>query len=434
MTCVDVRPKVDAGESGVPPSGGARVGEGRYRRSVLRIVALVERLRRWPSLVVNAVLVLVLIVPAMVEALYPTHGYNSPTVLSVALSLLTVAPLLVQDRYPVTVLAVTMLSYAGLILGDYNIDSVISFGWVIALYTVAERRPLAWSLPCLLLGEVLLSTSIMVLAQTGREDVRLDHYLVILAVPILAWGTGLAYRRLREYATQLEGLTHTLRAEQAARAERAVLQERSRIARELHDVVAHHVGAIAMQANAAKLTVRGQPELAESSLDFIYSTSRDAMAEMRRLIGILHSGDTGDDGLAPAPTLSDVGSLAALAADAGLPTELETVGEARQLPPALELSAYRIVQEALTNSMKHAGPARVLVTVHYHPDRLDLQVTDTGRGLLAPDGDGGGQGLVGMRERAALFNGTLRTGPRPGGGYEVAASLPVPGETQGGAR
>jgi signal transduction histidine kinase len=205
-------------------------------------------------------------------------------------------------------------------------------------------------------------------------------------------------------------------------AERAVADERTRIARELHDVVAHHVGVIAVQAEAAAAVLPDRPDHAATAVDAISTTARDAMSELRRLLGVLRS-EPGDATLAPQPGTGDVDRLVRSVRDTGVPVDLLVEGDARPLPAAVELSAYRIVQEALTNVIKHAGAARVQVVLRYEPDGLGVSVRDDGRGSLAPPT--GGHGLLGMRERVDLFGGELRVGPRTEGGFEVAARLPT---------
>ncbi|HEV3463585.1 MAG TPA: histidine kinase, partial [Actinomycetota bacterium] len=255
-------------------------------------------------------------------------------------------------------------------------------------------------------------------------------------------------------AEALAARTVELEREREERAKLAVAEERARIARELHDVVAHSVSVMVVQAGAARRTLATSPGQATTALGQIESTGRQALVEMRRLLGLLRDGDgDGEDGevaaaLTPQPSLAHLESLAAAAREAGLPVEIVVEGEPRPLPAGVDLSAYRIVQEALTNSLKHTGPARASVRLCYGREALEVQVLDDGPGpgaapgggglavvTLGPEGvlpvsgarptTGGGHGLIGMRERVALFGGTLEAGPRPGGGYRVAARLPL---------
>ena len=239
------------------------------------------------------------------------------------------------------------------------------------------------------------------------------------AVTLIAY----ALQRRARHASSLEAaaMRHETQEEEQARA--AVLEERKRIARELHDVIAHSVTLMTVQAGAARLLVTEDPRQARESVLAVEDTGRHALAELRRLTGIVRE-DEGATVLAPQPSLARIEELVTGARRAGLPVDLEVAGEARTLPAGVDLTAYRIVQEALTNARKHAGPARAHVVVRYGIETLDLEVTDDGRARPAP-GDGGGHGLVGMRERVALYDGTLDAGPRPDGGYAVRVHLPV---------
>jgi signal transduction histidine kinase len=210
-------------------------------------------------------------------------------------------------------------------------------------------------------------------------------------------------------------------AEQAEWTRVAVEQEQARIARELHDIVAHNVSVIVAQAAAARRVFDAEPEHARQVLAAIETTARQALVEMRRLLGVLHP-DPGAQ-LAPQPRLDRLPGLVAQISRAGLPVELVVQGRRRPLPAGVELSAYRIVQEALTNALKHAGAARATVVLGYRAAGLELRVSDDGRG--APAGVVTGQGLVGMRQRAALLGGKLVAGPGPAGGFQVTATLPT---------
>jgi signal transduction histidine kinase len=206
-------------------------------------------------------------------------------------------------------------------------------------------------------------------------------------------------------------------------ARRAVAEERLRLARELHDVVAHAISVIAVQSGVGAHVANSQPEEAAKALAAIEATSRAALTELRRLLGVLRQEGEPQGSLAPVPGLADLDSLLAEVAKAGLGVQLRVEGTPSPLPAGLDLSAYRIVQEALTNVVRHAGPATARVAVRYAPGQVAVEVVDDGRG--ADDQGGGGHGIAGMRERAALYGGTLEAGPLPGGGFRVAASLPV---------
>jgi signal transduction histidine kinase len=205
-------------------------------------------------------------------------------------------------------------------------------------------------------------------------------------------------------------------------AREAVVEERARIARELHDAIAHNVSMMVVQAGAERRVIDQQHGSTKEVLETIERIGRDALTEMRRLVGMLRS-DRADE-LAPQPGLSDLPTLLAQVHGAGLPVELELEGEPRQLPVGIELSAYRIVQEALTNALKHAGEAHAIVRVRYGADSLELEIVDDGPGGQTPV-TSGGHGLAGMRERVALYGGRLDAGRRPSGGFAVRVLLPV---------
>ncbi|MCK7621569.1 sensor histidine kinase [Streptomyces sp. RS10V-4] len=212
------------------------------------------------------------------------------------------------------------------------------------------------------------------------------------------------------------------------RARRTLLEERNRIARELHDVVAHHMSVISIQAQVAPHLAENPSDELRENLRGIRQNAVEALTELRRVLGVLRSGDTGPDSAphAPQPTLDRLGELVGNVRGAGVEVAVATTGAPRPLSPGTELSAFRIVQEALSNAMRHAPGAAVRIAVGYRPDRLTLRVTNTAPDRPAPPSPGAGHGLLGMRERTAMLGGELATGPTPDGGYEVTAILPAP--------
>jgi signal transduction histidine kinase len=228
------------------------------------------------------------------------------------------------------------------------------------------------------------------------------------------------YQRDRERT--LERLTVDLEREREEKARTAVAEERVRIARELHDVVAHAISLIVLQARGGRRSLATDPAETLEALDTIEATGSQALAEMRRLLGMLRTDDE-QIALAPQPSLRYLDALAAQVGEAGLAVDLSVEGEPIELPPGVDLSAYRIVQEALTNALKHAGPATARVVVRYRENDLELEITDTGLGAGASDGEG--HGLVGMRERVSLYGGKIEAGPQDGGGFAVRARLPM---------
>jgi signal transduction histidine kinase len=205
-------------------------------------------------------------------------------------------------------------------------------------------------------------------------------------------------------------------------AREAVVEERARIARELHDVIAHHVSMIVLQAGAERRVLDGANASTREVLETVEQTGRSALTEMRRLLGMLR-GDANEP-LTPQPGLTDVPVLVSQLREAGLSVELQVEGERRELPVGIELSAYRIVQEALTNALKHAGESNASVNIRYGSDSLELEIADDGTGVPAPVSSGG-HGLVGMRERVALYGGRLDAGRHPSGGFVVRVLLPI---------
>jgi len=212
-----------------------------------------------------------------------------------------------------------------------------------------------------------------------------------------------------------------LERESEEEAKRAVADERLRIAQELHDVVAHSMGVIAVQAGVGAHVIDDDPAEAKRSLEAIATTSRGTLVEIRRLLGVLRS--DGDAAYQPAPGLADLDRLVADVGGAGLDVALCIDGERGDVPPGVDLTAYRIVQEALTNVLKHAGPAHTTVTVGYEPGALRLEIADDGRGVNGRASQGG-HGLLGMRERVGVYGGSLQAGPAQGGGFRVVARLP----------
>ncbi|CAL9533095.1 hypothetical protein SUDANB15_04061 [Streptomyces sp. enrichment culture] len=257
--------------------------------------------------------------------------------------------------------------------------------------------------------------------------------MVFQTVPFaLAWVLGDSIRTRRAYFAQLEERAARLEREREAQAKVAVAAERARIARELHDVVAHNVSVMVVQADGAAYVLDAAPDQAKKALETISSTGRQALAEMRRLLGVLRTGEHQEAGeYVPQPDVRQIEDLVEQCRTSGLPVDFKVEGTPRPLPSGVELTAYRIVQEALTNTRKHGGPnAGASVRLVYFDDGLGLLVEDDGKGApheLYEEGgfDGQGHGLIGMRERVGMVGGTLDAGPRPGGGFRISALLPL---------
>jgi signal transduction histidine kinase len=244
------------------------------------------------------------------------------------------------------------------------------------------------------------------------------------AIVLPAWLVGDVVRTTRVEATARAQAAERALAEAEARATSAAAEERRHMARELHDVVAHGVSVMVIQAGAARQVVNSAPDRATEALLTVEATGREVMAELRRLLGVLN--DAGEAaGITPQPGIQQLGALVDRVRAAGLPAELEVVGSPRALPAGLDATAYRIVQEALTNALRYARLAATLVHVSFDAEQLRLEVLDDGPAGEAGTGEGSGRGLVGMRQRAALVGGRLEAGPRLGGGYAVRAWLPL---------
>ncbi len=292
----------------------------------------------------------------------------------------------------------------------------------IALYTVVAyvgRRQGALYVLWLAIG-----TTAWAVWRIGLPEAVLPT-LVFVVIFAFCWALGEFSGARRAYHVEVERRLELLETERDQQARIAVAQERARIARELHDVVAHAVSVIVVQADGAGYAVRSQPEVAERALGTISATGREALTELRRLLGVLRS-EGGESDLAPQPGARSISDLAERVRAIGVPVRLDLAGELDDLPAGVGLGIYRIVQEALTNTIKHAGPgARAAVQVSRIGDRVELDVIDRGPGSSRGLAADGGNGLIGMRERANVFGGTLHAGPHADGGWRVRAVLPV---------
>jgi signal transduction histidine kinase len=330
--------------------------------------------------------------------------------------------LLWRRRFPLVVLAVAFLGIAvpDTAHGIGNNASAPFAGLLVAAYAsgaYTSRRD----------GRIaagLIGVAVVAMSLAIGEDAVGDA-IFIGGILYAVWGAATVVRSRHELATALAARTIELEHEREETARLAVAEERARIARELHDVVAHNLSIMVVQAGAERRALGDERPETTEVLATIEQTGRAAMAEMRRLLGMLRRSDD-ELALAPQPSLAHLDDLVAQVREAGMPVDLRVEGEPRPLAPGIDLSAYRIVQEALTNALKHAGPASARVVVRYGTNELDIEIADDGAGDEA-DAPPGGHGLVGMRERVALFGGDLATGRRLGGGYAVRARLPLAG-------
>ncbi|UNZ17086.1 histidine kinase [Streptomyces sp. 891-h] len=402
-------------------------------------------------------------------------GWSGLDATGVALTCAVNLPLVARRRIPFTLCLVVLAVWTVYVALDYW-PVVNTLGPLLALYTVASMRPLREAALCALLLAAVWNFA----GTTGQES----SWATVLGQSVLytsvICGFGYLARKSAQRNVELARLTGQLRRERAGAERRAVAEERVRIARELHDVVAHHMSVISVQAGLAGYVFDTDPQTARGALGTIADTSTEALAELRRLLAVLRveGGDRPGDGgprlvqgtddqaeFGPAPGLDQLPELADRVRGAGVPVQFTVVGEPRPLAPGAGQCAYRVVQEALTNVLKHAYPAQAAVTVTYEPRELTVTVTDDGgahhgrhrsptggrtrgdakgdraeraghgavgagrRGLPIPPGTGspppGGHGLIGMRERARIYGGRLHAGPRASGGFEVRLILPA---------
>jgi signal transduction histidine kinase len=413
------------------------------RETARRIAAT---LRRHPVAVDTVVAVLFAVAAlvslhAMFELFEQDPTFERPAQSPLVVALLSVTlPLALRRRFPLAVACVVIVAFVvSRVLTAPDLAFVPAWEsyatvWAcwLALYSaVVHHEPSRLAVPVLAVLALLLVAEVVreVLFHEGgafhglplNEGFQLAYNAAFVAWPLVL---GAAIRSLRGRERQLAAQTVELQREREENARRAVLEERVRIARELHDVVAHHVSVMGVQAGAARRVLARRPDQAEKVLGSIEDSSREAVAELHRLLGFMRK-DGGAEELAPQPDLGRLGELVRDAGRGDLAVELVVEGEPRALPATLELSAYRVIQEALTNARKHSGGTAATVRVGYGPEELRIEVRDDGRNGRMPAPEARGHGLIGMRERVGLHDGHLRAGPCRGGGFEVLATFPL---------
>jgi len=382
-----------------------------YRDGVRASVPALLRLRLDP-VVLDRLLATALTLMAQLQVwLGHGHGIEHHRIPAAAVALLSTTSVAARRRFPFEVGIVVPWAAALQIAfwGDPQIFPA-SIGYLCALYALAvwtTQRRFGIGV-----GLIVASSAVVLVASKQRPSSTFSFTAVTLVVMVL----------VRRVLGERERRAQLAERERDLVAREAVVEERGRIARELHDAIAHNVSMMVVQAGAERRVLNGTTDGTREVLETIEHIGRGALTEMRRLVGMLRS-DSGDP-LAPQPGLADLATLTAQVRDAGLAVDLRIDGEPRALPVGIELSAYRIVQEALTNALKHAGEARAAVRVRYCADSLELEIIDDGTGSPVPVASGG-HGLVGMRERVALYGGRLDAGQRPGGGFAVRVVLPI---------
>jgi signal transduction histidine kinase len=404
----------------VDPSGRVRVPEARSTVATQREPKAAASPRGLGSVLERYwfdTLVVLLAIGSEIEILL--GSVPGPELVTVPAALLWTLPLMLRRRFPFAAPAVAFTAQAASSFAGEEVGSVGAgfAALLLAFWALGAHNPRSHAVAGLAIG-------VASLAVIGERDIRVELAQSgnALVVCVGVWLAALVLQRRGRRAAELADRAARVDRERAERERAAVAEERRRIARDLHGVIARSVGVMIVQAGAARLLLAGDPERARSQLVSIEETGREALAEMRRLLGILREQDVAA-ARAPRPGLAQLGDLLTQARRAGLPVELAVEGEPRVLPSGVDLAAYRIVQGALRNADAHAERTSARVAVRYGENALDLEIADDGR--ASPRGELGGDGLAGMRERVALYGGELEAGPRPSGGYAVDAHLPL---------
>ena len=384
------------------------------------MAALYAWLRRHPMLVDGGL-------AAVLAFLGTASTVATGRLAGIPLALVLAVPVVFRRTYPIAAFAAAVAIGGLQVLIDSRpnpTDLVI----VILLYTLAAYTPRRISVTGL---AICLVGSAAAVGRWMPDQLSLLNSVLVGSImfagpSLIAWVFGDSMRYRRAYYTGLEDRAARLEAERDAQAQIAAAAERARIARELHDVVAHNVSVMVVQADGASYALLSDPDRARAALAAIASTGRQALTEMRRMLGVLRRDEDGTEpGRAPLPGIGQLGELLEQTRATGLAVSFTVEGVPQPLPGGAALAAYRIVQESLTNTRKHGGPrATAQVTLRYLEDALLLRITDDGRGPAAAS-DGAGHGLTGMRERVAIYGGWVQAGPRPSGGYQVTARLPL---------
>ena len=393
------------------------------------MVAVYAWVRRHPRLV-DGVLAVVLAFSGLATVFARGDIRASPLQIAIAI------PVVFRRQYPVGAFAASLVVGGLQVLLGFR-PNTGDLAIVVLLYTLAAYCPRRVSRNGLIL---CLLGSAVAMIRWEPTPFDLPSWIMVGSIifggpAVIAWALGDSMRTRRAYYAALEDRAARLERERDAQAQIAAAAERARIARELHDVIAHNVSVMVVQADGASYALDRSPERARRALSAISSTGRQALDEMRQMLGVLRSADE-RSGVAPIPGIGQLDELLDQTRASGLAVSFSVQGVPSPLPSGVALAAYRTVQESLTNVRKHGGPAaRAQVLLRYCEDALVLTISDDGRGAAALS-DGAGHGLIGMRERVAVYGGTLEAGPRPGGGYRVTARLPLaplplPGEQPG---
>ncbi|MFI0448348.1 sensor histidine kinase [Actinomadura sp. 6N118] len=383
-----------------------------------RLRLLVARLRKGDGYLLDVLVATAVAVPVTVP--FATAPVVTP--LGVVLNLGTILPLIWRRRAPFAVMLI-VATFAMLVSAYHRPGQMLQYGALVAIYTLADlgrRRWQRWGV----ISVLVVTTPPSSLLIKGNNA---GEFMFTLLLPMCAFLLGMLARTARERSNALMERSVRLEREREADAARAAAEERARIARDMHDVLAHAVSIMVVQAEAGPVVVRTDPDQAERAFDAIADAGRDAMTQLRRMLGVLK--EEQDFGVrAPQPTVSALPDLLDQVRRTHLRVDLEVTGDPRALPADADVAAYRIVQEALTNTVKHAGASVAAVRLHWKDDELEITVTDDGRGQDAAAGwRRGGDGLIGIRERAIACGGRAEVGPMQDGGFHVTARLPHAG-------
>jgi signal transduction histidine kinase len=389
---------------------------------VSRIRRIVTRAQKLDPFVSDAALAAVIAVWAVIEFAVQA-GTTDHTAIGIVGAVAISLPLAWRRRAPVAVVvavigALIAVSLLGALPSDWLAPGIAI---LLACYSVGAHTSGLWT------GGLVFALCFAAVWADPADSNVLDFFIGASIFALLPFAVGRTLRNRRLLTRELRAEAERLQRADEERAREVVVAERARIARELHDVVAHGVSVMVIQAGAARRVARTDREAAREALRLVEVSGREALGEMRRMVGVLRRGE--EELAAGEPGMARLTGLAEHARAAGLPVELRVEGDPVPLPAGLDLAAYRVVQEALTNAIRHAGPARARVVVRWQSEALELEISDNGAGP-GPDGDradGGGHGLVGMRERVALYGGVLDAGRRRGGGFAVRARLPLEG-------
>jgi signal transduction histidine kinase len=369
--------------------------------------------------------VLVTLVAAVSAFGSSVHDNPHPQRAAVVVLAVAAVPLLVRRIWPIPVFAVALALNAGAGLWGH-VHAVNGLALLIALYTVAAIRPRRDALVCAGLLELTVVAGLLLFAGGGWWY----DSIFVSGMVAAALGLGLYSATRRAYLAELHDRAERLERERDQQGALAAAAERARIAREMHDIVAHHLTVMITLSDAAIAASAASPERAAEVMRSVSATGRRALADTRRLLGVLHQrpGQDAGEALAPVPDLTQLDILIEQVRSAGLDTTLEIHGEAPDLPAGVQLTVYRLVQEALTNTLKHGGSgARASVRLRFLPGELRVDVDDDGAGVTAPAPASIGSGLVGMQERVHAYGGDVQTGPRQPGGWRVSARLHLDG-------